>query len=79
MQVNKLRDSQIRPVLLRELESRFCDPEHDLILQEFGCNAARVDVAVVNGAFHGFEIKATVTASKDSVVKLPSMARYSIM
>ena len=66
MQVNKLRDSQIRPVLLRELESRFCDPEHDLILQEFGCNAARVDVAVVNGAFHGFEIK----SDRDSLERL---------
>lgn len=66
MQVNKLRDSQIRPVLLRELKNRFCDPEHDLILQEYGCNAARVDVAVVNGAFHGFEIK----SDRDSLERL---------
>jgi hypothetical protein len=54
---SKLRDPDIRVVLMREIEERFSDKEHDLILQEFGCNAARIDVAVVNGALHGFEIK----------------------
>lgn len=54
---SQLRDSDIRIMLLRDIESRFSDKEHDLILQEFGCNAARIDVAVVNGALHGFEIK----------------------
>jgi hypothetical protein len=53
----QLRDPDIRFKLLREIETRFCDKKHDLILQEFGCNAARIDVAVVNGALHGFEIK----------------------
>src|SRR5258708_16523256 len=53
----KLRDSDIRIVLMREIEEHFSDKDHDLILQEFGCNAARIDVAVVNGALHGFEIK----------------------
>lgn len=52
-----LRDSHIRSVLLKELKLRFSNQEDDLILQEFGCNAARIDVAVVNGALHGFEIK----------------------
>ncbi len=51
------RDSDIRSVLMHELGKRFSDPAHDLILEEFGCNAARIDVAVVNGSFHGFEIK----------------------
>jgi len=54
---SRLRDSDIRFMLLREIASRFPDKNHDLILQEFGCNAARIDVAVVNGALHGFEIK----------------------
>ncbi len=58
MQVPKqLRDSHIRLVLLRELKTRFPDKRHDLILQEFGCNSARIDIAVVNGALYGFEIK----------------------
>lgn len=54
---SRLRDPDIRLVLIRDIETRFPDKKHDLILQEFGCNAARIDVAVVNGAFHGFEIK----------------------
>jgi len=51
------RDCDIRSALLSELNEQFSDPSHDLILQEFGCNTARIDVAVVNGALHGFEIK----------------------
>ncbi len=54
---SKLRDSHIRSALLRQLKVRFPSEEEDLILQEFDCKAARIDVAVVNGALHGFEIK----------------------
>src|SRR5437868_3972985 len=64
----RLRDSDIRPTLLRELQAHFSDPEHNLILQEFGCNAARIDLAVVNGALHGFEIKSDC----DSLERLDS-------
>jgi len=61
-------------VLLRDIEKRFPDKENDLILQEFGCNAARIDVAVVNGAFHGFEIKSDC----DSLERLGvQVAEYS--
>jgi hypothetical protein len=52
-----LRDSHIRRALLQELKAVFPDEDNNLILQEFSCNAARIDVAVVNGALHGFEIK----------------------
>ncbi len=60
------RDPDIRSVLMRELNQRFSDPSHDLILEEFGCKGARIDIAVVNGALHGFEIK----SDSDSVVRL---------
>jgi hypothetical protein len=50
-------DPDIRYVLMAELNRKFCDPTHDLILQEFGCKGARIDIAVVNGSLHGFEIK----------------------
>jgi hypothetical protein len=71
---SRLRDSDIRLVLLRDIEGRFSDKEHDLILQEFGCNAARIDVAVVNGALHGFEIKSDC----DSLERLDAqIAEYS--
>jgi hypothetical protein len=52
-----LRDSHIRSALLQELRFLFPHKDNDLILQEFRCDAARIDVAVVNGALHGFEIK----------------------
>jgi hypothetical protein len=68
-----LRDSQIRPVLLQELRSIFPSEDTDLILQEFGCNAARIDIAVVNGALHGFEIK----SDRDSLDRLSTqVAEY---
>ncbi|MCU1285299.1 MAG: dehydrogenase, FAD-containing subunit [Acidobacteriales bacterium] len=55
--VTLTRDSDIRAVLLAILEEKYPDPSHDLILEEFGCNASRIDVAVVNGFLHGYEIK----------------------
>jgi hypothetical protein len=56
------------------LRTKFSQPEHDLILEEFGCDAARIDVAVVNGALHGFEIK----SDSDSVDRLHSqVTEYS--
>jgi hypothetical protein len=60
------RDPDIRAVLMRELSQQFSDPSHDLILQEFGCKSARIDVAVVNGSLHGFEIK----SDSDSLLRL---------
>jgi hypothetical protein len=60
------RDPNIRSVLMCELRQQFSDPSHDLILQEFGCKPARIDVAVVNGSLHGFEIK----SDSDSLTRL---------
>ena len=65
------RDQDIRDVLIRELQNIFHDPAKDLILQEFGCKTVRIDVAVINGALHGFEIK----SDSDSLARLPLQAR----
>ncbi len=62
------RDSDIRRVLLAALAQEYCDPEHDLIVEEFGCNSARVDIAVINGSLHAYEIK----SDSDSLDRLPS-------
>ncbi len=76
MQVPKrLRDSNIRPVLLRELKIRFSDKRHDLILEEFGCNAARIDIAVVNGALHGFEIKSDCDSLERLEIQIPEYSK----
>jgi hypothetical protein len=66
MATSVTRDTDIRSVLMCELGQRFPDPSHDLILQEFGCNTSRIDVAVVNGSLHGFEIK----SDSDSLARL---------
>ena len=60
------RDPDIRSVLMCELGKEFSNPSHDLILEEFGCKTVRIDVAVVNGSLHGFEIK----SDSDSLIRL---------
>jgi hypothetical protein len=62
------RDSDIRKVLLADLSQMYTDKQHDLIVEEFGCNSARTDIAVINGSLHAFEIK----SDSDSLDRLPS-------
>jgi len=62
------RDCDIRRVLLANLKGRYNNPAYDLILEEFGCNSARADIAVVNGSLHAFEIK----SDSDTLDRLPS-------
>jgi hypothetical protein len=67
------RDVDIRKVLLANLEAKYSDKAHDLIVQEFGCKTARADVAVINGVLHAYEIK----SDSDSLGRLPSqMSAY---
>jgi len=61
-------DADIRRVLLSCLGLLHGDPQHDLIIEEFGCKSARVDVAVVNGSLHAYEIK----SDSDSLARLSS-------
>ncbi len=62
------RDCDIRRVLLADLGRIYNDPEHDLIVEEFGCNSARADVAVINGSLNAYEIK----SDSDSLERLAS-------
>jgi hypothetical protein len=55
-------------VLLNTLRERFSDHEEDLIFEEFRCVRSRIDVAVVNGALHGYEIK----SDSDNLFRLPT-------
>jgi hypothetical protein len=52
-----LRDADIRAVLSRTLRSQHEFSANTLILEEFGCNDARADLAVINEEMHCFEIK----------------------
>lgn len=63
-----MRDSDIRTCLLNSLERQYKNDKATLIVQELGlCQGdARVDLAVVNGALHGYEIK----SEKDTLKRL---------
>jgi hypothetical protein len=54
-----LRDADIRAALHTRLAGEHAGDENTLVVDEMGlcCGAARVDVAVVNGVLHGYEIK----------------------
>lgn len=65
-----MRDLDVRRVLNKEIMSLFpYDPE-PLIINELGiCQGqARIDIAVINGNIHGFEIK----SENDTLERLPS-------
>jgi len=65
-----MRDIDVRRVLAAELQRRFRGASDTLIIHELGlCSGiARVDLAVVNGRLHGFEIK----SDSDTLHRLPT-------
>lgn len=65
-----MRDMDIRLALRGEMKRRH-DAEHDtLVVEELGLcqGVSRVDLAVVNGSIHGYEIK----SERDTLVRLPA-------
>ena len=66
-------DHQIRKALKKNLVATFRAEPDTLILEELGLRhgATRVDVVVVNGCLHGFEVKSDV----DSLKRLPRQAK----
>lgn len=67
-----MNDPEVRHALKRTVLSRYVRDPQSLVLDELGLRhgAARVDLAVVNGMIHGFEIK----ADRDTLYRLPSQA-----
>jgi hypothetical protein len=67
-----LRDADIRPALRSNLLDKHADQLDTAIFEELGiCRGrVRVDVAVVNGTFHGYEIK----SDRDSLRRLDVQA-----
>lgn len=70
----KLKDKEIRELLLNQLYLEYKDDQDTAIINELGINygASRVDVAVVNGMMHGFEIK----SESDNLNRLPRQMEY---
>lgn len=69
-----LGDPDIRAALRLQLEARWAGGCETRLIEELGfCRGrARVDVAVVNGALHGYEIK----SNRDRLDRLPSQVEW---
>lgn len=67
-----LSDADIRPVLKGWLRATIAEDDDTVILEELGlCRGqVRLDLAVVNGILHGFEIK----SDRDSLIRLAGQA-----
>lgn len=67
-----LRDSQIRRALRKELLSLHANEPDTAIIDELSlCQGdARVDIAVINGSFGGYEIK----SDRDTLTRLPNQS-----
>lgn len=73
-----MRDFDVRKALRREVLKQHERDADTLVLHELGLRhgAARVDVAVVNGALHGYEIK----SDSDTLERLPAqVATYGMV
>lgn len=69
-----LNDIKVRMLLLDELNSKYKDCRDTRIINELGLEngSSRVDVAVVNGIIHGYEIKSDL----DTLNRLPRQMEY---
>ena len=66
-------DKLIRSALKKQLEKRYREDPDAKIIEELGLahGAARVDIAVVNGVLHGYELKSDL----DTLYRLPEQMR----
>ena len=67
---SKLGDAEIRPALRSHLQAKHSHDAETVVIEELGicCGQVRVDLAVVNGFLHGYEIK----SDRDSLRRLSS-------
>lgn len=67
-----MRDIDIRRALRRDVDSLHGDDPDTIVVEELGlCQGlARVDVAVINGTVHGYEIK----SERDTLARLPGQS-----
>jgi len=69
-----MNDFDIRPALLKTLTDKNSESDGSVIVEEMGvCQGdARIDVAVINGSIHGYEIK----SPKDTLKRLSAQSSY---
>lgn len=76
--MEKLKDSHIRAILMEQLNSLYKDALDTRIINELGIDfgKSRVDIAVVNGILHGYEIK----SESDTLNRLPNqISHYNLL
>lgn len=66
-------DRIIREFLIKELSLKYGNDDSVRVIEELGINhgSARIDIAVLNGIMHGYEIK----SDADTLYRLPSQIR----
>jgi hypothetical protein len=67
-----MRDLDVRSALRLQLRNEHADDPNTLIIEELGLceRTSRIDLAVVNGSLHGYEIK----SARDTLERLPAQA-----
>jgi hypothetical protein len=67
-----MRDIDVRKAVRKRLDRLHAGDDDTLVVEEMGlwANYVRVDVAVINGEFHGFELK----SARDTLERLPRQA-----
>ena len=67
-----MNDVQIRTALKREILLQYKDDRETVVIEELGVHhgTSRIDLAVVNGVLHGFELK----SDRDTLTRLPEQA-----
>lgn len=67
--MRKLKDTDIRQVVLQKLNEYYSNEPGTKIVNEMGIlhGQSRIDIAVINGILHGFEIK----SESDTLQRLP--------
>jgi len=70
----KLKDKDVRNALLRSINKKYANDSNTIVLNELGLlqGLCRIDVAVLNGIMHGYEIK----SDSDTLERLPLQAEY---
>ncbi|MEZ8054588.1 sce7726 family protein [Vibrio tasmaniensis 1F-187] len=69
-----MNDIDVRRAVHKKLLKKHHNDPDTLVVDELGIclGACRVDIAVVNGSLHGYELK----SSKDTLDRLPSQVQY---
>lgn len=67
-----MRDSDVRQAVMRSVLSEHLVKKNTLVVEELGIEhgSFRVDIAVVNGFLHGYELK----SQSDNLMRLPAQA-----